>query len=214
MKPPRVRRSLAAAIDGLVLLTLIVAAILIVGLGRSTIRFRDQAATKGALLEKLEKTVRHAIQVSSVEGTILPHSLADPILSWGLTSPAVLHDLLIVAYTPDVCVTCLQAGLASLRLWNGQGAPTIHVLVGERGVKMREQALLFREDGRMPFPVSFVPVADLERALFSHLDGEQAEEPIYLLLDRKLMIRSAFQADQLRPELLDQWLKAVSNDLK
>ncbi|MGQ0561856.1 MAG: hypothetical protein ACT443_08295, partial [Gemmatimonadota bacterium] len=120
-----------------------------------------------------------------------------------------VDSYLLIAYGSNVCVTCLNAGLRSLRQWRVKASP-VHAVIGEESRGDRERAALLREDSLLPYPITFVPAADLQRTLFSHLGEEHAEEPIYLLIDRQFKIRSVFQADQKRPDLLDEWLEAIS----
>jgi hypothetical protein len=151
------------------------------------------------------------LALSRLEGQPLPADLLDA-LEWEY-NPGTEARVLLVAYTYSVCVTCLDAGLRSLSAldWSGRSVE-LHALVGERTgtTADREYALLLREDGLLDFPVSFVAAKQLYAALYAHLGGELAAEPVYLILDAEGTVTSAFQAHQQDPSLLDAWLGEVA----
>jgi hypothetical protein len=86
--------------------------------------------------------------------------------------------------------------------------PELIALAGEVNTRDRERALLFRADGLAPYPIVFVPDTIVSSALFRFKGREFADEPVYLSLSGNATIKSAFLADQKRPELLDEWLDA------
>jgi hypothetical protein len=155
-------------------------------------------------------TLRRNIELSALEGARLPQPLASSVRA--MAGPALNRgaaELLVMVYTPMVCQRALRAGLQTLtssRFLKRQDVAT-YVVVGENGPADRERALLFRAEGTLPFPVIFLRADTLVRTLFRNTDETFDEEPVYLRLDRQLHVRSAFHADQRRPELLDFWLE-------
>lgn len=159
-------------------------------------------------------TLRRNVELSALEGAKLPEPVARRVgamATSGLKRGA--GQFLVMVYTPMVCQRALHDGLQTLvgsPVVKANGAAT-YVVVGVNGPADRERALLFRADGTLPFPLAFVPADTLVRALFANTDDTFDEEPIYLMLDRQLHVRSAFHADQRRPELLDLWLEHSSD---
>jgi len=162
----------------------------------------------------LTLTLRRNVELSALEGAKLPESVARrvrAIATSGLNRSAA--QFLVMVYTPMVCQRALHDGLQTLvssPVVKANEAAT-YVVIGVNGPADRERALLFRADGTLPFPLVFVPADTLIRALFAKTDDTFDEEPIYLLLDRQFHVRSAFHADQRRPELLDLWLEHSSD---
>lgn len=208
----RHKARLATAADAVIVLALVGAAVCVPLLSINIVRLRDRQTQDAESFRGLERTVERHIAVSHLEGSPLPERLTS-VLRPSLVSRAHNHKarVLLVAYTHTVCQRCLHDGLESLRKARATIEPStaVHALVGERTARERERALLLRQDGLLSFPITFIPSNDLLAALYGHLQGEFADEPIYLLLDRELTVRSAFQADQRRPNLLDQWLQAI-----
>jgi len=159
-------------------------------------------------------TLRRNVELSALEGAKLPEPVAGRVRSIARpgSNPGAAQFLVMV-YTPMVCQRALHDGLQTLvssPIVKAKEAATF-VVVGVNGPADRERALLYRADGTLPFPVAFVPADTLVHALFAQTDDTFDEEPIYLMVDRQLHVRSAFHADQRRPELLDLWLER-SND--
>jgi len=197
-------------VDFMSMLALLGAAASLHALDQRGATARQELANNAAVSGSLEKTLTRNIAVSQMEGQVFPAPLAEGIRQAGVVDDT--KRILVVAYTPTVCLTCLFNGLESLsrRSWSEKGI-LIHALVGERdGVTAaRERALILREEGRLPQSISFVPMTSVDSLLFAHLGKEFAEEPIYLLLSPHLIIQSAFHADQRRPELLELWLDQI-----
>lgn len=159
-------------------------------------------------------TLRRNVELSALEGAKLPEPVAGRVRAIARpgSNPGAAQFLVMV-YTPMVCQRALHDGLQTLvssPIVKAKEAATF-VVVGVNGPADRERALLYRADGTLPFPVAFVPADTLVHALFAQTDDTFDEEPIYLMVDRQLHVRSAFHADQRRPELLDLWLER-SND--
>jgi hypothetical protein len=119
-------------------------------------------------------------------------------------------DLLVVAFMPSVCGLCLTQGLESVneRLQSKHPNVLLHALVGEQGMRDREDVLRYRRTGLLDLPVTFIPAEELRTALFQHMGDRFPREPLYLRVDQDLRIRTAFQGNQVKPELLDRWLEA------
>jgi hypothetical protein len=162
----------------------------------------------------LTVTLRRNIELSAIEGASLPQPLARSVRAMaapGLNRGAA--QFVVMVFTPMVCQRALRAGLQTLsssRFLKRDDVAT-YVVVGENGPADRERALLFRAEGTLPFPVTFLRADTLVRTLFPNSDDTFDEEPVYLRLDRQLHVRSAFHADQRRPELLDFWLEHSDN---
>ncbi len=182
-------------------------------LGWQNARLREQVRKqliKDPSASVESEALRRTIEISAIEGTRLPESVI------GRMQEAVQeagtgqnHEFLVVAIMPTVCGVCLDAGLKSLQqlgLWQERGL-VLHALVGEQSRSDREDALRLRQTGLLSFPITFVPAEELLSALFRHMEDEFTQEPLYLRLDNEFRILTAFQANQFRPALLDQWLE-------
>jgi hypothetical protein len=171
-----------------------------------------QAVLSAASAGTLERTVRHNIEVSALEGKTLPEPLAGKIRSsLGARLKRLDGGLLVFAYTPVVCERTLNDGLTSLQNSRAlhKSDAVVYMLVGERSVHDRERALLARAQAQLTGPIAFLPADGLLSAIAPGADSAFADEPLFLRLDRDLTIRSAFHADQYRPALLDAWLETI-----
>lgn len=198
------RKLVMAGADALIALAVVAGMVLVPFVSSQNQRLRQQLAVTTSNVRSLETTLRHNIELSALDGTVLPERLAQKMAGQRRGS-------LVVAYTYTVCSRCLYDGLESLRTNRSlrEHAISLNALVGERSPRDRERALLLREDGLLSFPITFVPNDELFGALFRHMGNEFADEPIYLRLDEHRRIQAAFQADQRRPALLDAWLDAI-----
>lgn len=207
------RRWHAASVEALIALALASSIVYVPALHSRNTELRRELGTKegeASEARTLGVTLRRNVQLSALEGALLPDPVARGLRSAARNrSPDHAAGILVMIYTPMVCERALRAGLQTLttsRPLSDQGLAT-YVIVGENGPGDRERALLYRAEGSLPFPLAFLPTDTLGRALFPGADDTFDEEPIYLRLDPQFHVRSAFHADQRRPELLDLWLE-------
>ncbi len=196
--------------EGLVLLALAGGALAI-----PTLAARNRSLTVETARAKLEqtradglsKTFARNIGLNALNGARLPNGIA-PLHGTGNALP---DERLLFIYTPMVCEKALHDGLTSLREFQARPRHSGQVvaIVGERDQHERDVVLLLKGDALMPFPVSFVNLALLRQALYQGVDSTYEEEPLYVRLNADGTIRSAFHADQQRPELLNAWLHAI-----
>lgn len=213
----RRRRWHAASVEALVALALAGSIVYVPVMRSRNSALRDELAAKAGEASEartLSITLRRNLELSALEGFALPDPVARRVRSAaGPRSTDGATGIFVMIYTPMVCQRALRAGLQTLtshRSLRERGLAT-YVVVGENGPADRERALLFRAEGTLPFPLAFLPADTLVRALFPGADDTFDEEPIYLRLDLQLNVRSAFHADQRRPELLDFWLEHSGN---
>lgn len=206
-------------VDVVTTLGLVGGLILVPTLGWQNLNLRQaQTQSRSAAVASLSETLDRLIALGGLVGTRLPDSIARRVSAVSLGDGAARAEgKLLVAFMPTVCGACLREGLESLRTLDaskrsqGERSIAVYVVVGEHGHLDREYALRLRQQGLLPYPTTFVPNQELVSGLFQHMGGEFAEEPLYLRLDSDLRILSAFQADQRRPDLLDQWLAATAD---
>ncbi len=203
----------AASVEALVALALAGSIVYVPVASSRTNHLRSELAAKTSEAmdaSTLALTLRRNIELSGLGGLTLPEPLARELsATFGQRLDRDATGLLVMIYTPMVCQRALRAGLQSISnnrsLKEQRLAP--YVVVVEQSPADRERALLMREEGILRFPLTFVPADTLIRVLVPNADDTFDEEPIYLRLDRQFHVRSAFHADQLRPELLDLWLE-------
>ena len=108
-----------------------------------------------------------------------------------------------------VCERTLNEGLTGLKGSRAlkHSGRLVYVIAGERSSRDRERALLLRDEKLLPSAISFLPADSLFHLIAPADDSTYDEEPIYLRVDRHLIVLSAFHADQQRPELLKAWLE-------
>lgn len=212
---PARRRWAAGGADLTIAFALISSAIAVPLLSSQNAQLRkDVAAQAGtaSAARGLQLTLERNIRLSALDGVALPEPIAAAVRSAarGALGPGGA-GLVAMVYSPMVCQRSLHNGLKSLRERRALVARGLTPLavVGEHSTHDRERALVLRADGDLPFPVAFVPATALIGAVATRSDSTADEEPVYLYLDRNLVVRSAFHADQHRPELLDAWLDGV-----
>jgi hypothetical protein len=169
---------------------------------------RDSAATVG----QLSLTLQRNVGLSALEGRRLPVEIRErlrPAISRSVGSGG--KGAVVLVYTSMSCQRALSDGIRSVQENAHLRAARLEpmVLVAEAEHADRERALLLREEGVITAQLAFADAEHIRRTLFPAADSTFDDEPLYLLVDNELNIRSAFHADQFRPELLDAWLNEL-----
>jgi hypothetical protein len=184
---------------------------LVLFLSWQSVGLRQRIATTTADLESVRETFGWNLLLSSLEGAPLPDAFAERLrASDELAGLEGDDDVLVIAYMPTVCTTCLRSGLNSLAIvgprLRDQGT-VLHGVTSERRGS-REQVVLLRQDGFLDFPVSFIQSETFLESMPGGTSPGFTDTPLYLRLDGDLVVKSAFKADQRNGALLDQWLAA------
>jgi hypothetical protein len=185
-------------------------------LGARNARLRQalvHQADSATLARRLSVTLTRNIQLTRLAGTVLPPDLVASLeAAAGERLRGHRNGMVVMAYTSMSCRRALEDGLRSLRdtaPWHGRGVG-VYALLGQRSSGDRERAVFMRADGAMTFPFATVSAPAMTAALFPpDADSTFDEEPLYLWLSPDFTVRSAFHADQFRPELLDAWLGTI-----
>lgn len=201
--------------DGIVAIAMLTAIVLVPVFGAQVRQLRGQLAHQADTLESartIDLTLRRNIYLAGFAGTSLPKPIADGLAAAvGRRVAPSDGGFVVMAYTPMACEHSLFDGLQSLRenhTLKARGIAT-YVVVAERSLADRERVFLMRDGGLIASPIAFVSLDSMSHAFFPRADSTFDDEPIYLRLDRQLTIRSAFHADQRRPELLNAWLETI-----
>lgn len=182
-------------------------------LSSANARLRTEVARSSSDAATLTVTLNRNIQLAALAGNRLPASLATPL--GRVIGPAMTRHprgVVVMTYTSMACTRSIQDGLRSLRdtaalLKRGIG---VYAILGQRTARERENAVLMRADGDLPFAFAAAPLSDVAAALFpAGADTSFEDEPLYMWLAPDLTIRSVFHGDQRRPALLDAWLAGL-----
>jgi hypothetical protein len=209
------RNVYAGALNVIVALAMVACIVYVPFIGSQNVRLRKQLAVEAdsaSAAQTLAVTLERNVALSVLEGKALPEPLGRIARSaLGSRVTPAHRGFLVFVYTPMACQRAFNDGLQTLkrnRALQASGLET-YALVGQQDDADRERALLLRAEGKMPFPMTFVPYDTLGAALFPKADSTFDDEPIYLRLDRNLVVLSAFHADQQLPALLDSWLESL-----
>lgn len=213
--PPRQRR-VNALYQAILALALVGSTVTVSILGNRTRQMQKELADLNQRVNAARNvavTLRRNTQLTGLNGSAAPSFLLDAQRT--ARRGAALHNdrgFVVMVYTAGACERSINDGLRSLNRATASLAAHGLATVALKGVASafdREQGLLLMGEGQYEFRMVFTDALKIVAALFPPSDSAFAEEPIYLRVDERSKIISAFHADQRRPELLDAWLEVA-----
>ncbi len=175
-------------------------------------RWRSEWAQKAGELERLEETWSYHSELDRYVGHPFPALLADSALS--VLREGARQGFILVVFSPTVCRTCLKDGLwilAEHRSDIEQVGLEPLALVGEAGLKTREEMASLKLSGLVGFRFQYVNPEALEELLPVIVDSKYIEGPLYFHTDENLRVIRAFKPDCWRLKDLERWIRQIVN---